>query len=268
MVCQHRYGKIRGLLAVARPADNCPVPVPENPQTNPAGVINLVEANGHTVARHILQASAKVADGVGSTGLRCDGQHPGLEGLKFLTGQTGVRLIEGQVPVDADAAEAHVHTAQLFDEIGNVVYVVGVRKHPVILGHIQLGVDLGVDRPVHKAPEAQRMLHGNPLFVVAQVLVHVNEPAVFQADSLAVDHVHKIGILADGTYRANENRGFALFILFLDKIRHFPGDDFEHGGLIRHDLHGDFGGAEQLCLVIVVVFVMHTVYLSFSVILK
>ena len=97
MVCQHGNGEIRGLLAVACPADNCPVPVPENPQTDPAGVINLIEANGHTVAGHILQPSAEVADGVGSTGLRCDGQHPGLEGLKFLTGQTGVRLIEGQV---------------------------------------------------------------------------------------------------------------------------------------------------------------------------
>ena len=112
------------------------------------------------------------------------------------------------------------------------------------------------------------MVLGDPLLVVIQVFVHVDKPAVFQADPLGVHYVYKVGVLADGAHGADKHGGFAFFVLFLDNIRHLPGNGLEYGGLIVHDDHGDFGIAEEPRLVVVIVLVMHTVFLSFSVILK
>ena len=94
--------------------------------------------------------------------------------------------------VDADTAEADVNAAQFLDQVGDVSHIVGIGEDTVVLGNIQFGLNLGVDSPVHETAEAQRMVHIDPLLVVIQVLVHVDEPAVVQIDVLFVDHVHEI----------------------------------------------------------------------------
>ena len=107
------------------------------------------------------------------------------------------------------------------------------------------------------------MVDVDPLLVVIQVLVHVDEPAVVQVDILVVDHIHEVGILTDGANGADEDGLLAFFILGLDEVSHFPGDGLENGRLVLHDHHGDLRIGEQLLFVVVVIIVMHSTLPSF-----
>ena len=263
MLSHHGYREFCGHLAIACPAGNGPVPVTEDSQANLSGIDDFIEANGHTVGGHVLQTAAEVADGVGRPGLGRNGQHTGFQLLELLTAQAGVCLVKGQMAVDADSAEADVHAPQLFNQRGNVVQMIGVGEHPVILRDIQLRIDFGIDCTVHKPAKAQRMILGDPLQIIPKILVHIDEPTVFQADSLGIHHVHKERILADGAHRTDKYSSLPFFILLLDEVGHFPGNGFENGGLVSHYLHGNPGIGEQLLLIVIVVLVMHSVLPSF-----
>ena len=209
------------------------MPVPEAAETDLARMIDFVHSYCNTPMGHVIKPSAKITDGVGGAGLRGDLQHSGMERLELLRRQFVLRLVKGQVPVDPDAAEADVHAAQLVDQLPHPVRVLRIREDTLLLGHDQLRFDLGIDRSVHKSPETQGMLMVDPLEIICQILIHIQEPDIFQADVLLIDRVNKVRILADGPHRTYEYGAFTQRVFSLDLICHLLGDRLEHSLIIR-----------------------------------
>ena len=151
-----------------------------------------------------------------------------MQRRKFLRRQLVLRFVERQMAVDADAAERDIHAAQLVDHLGDVIRVVRVWEDALILRHHQLRVDPAVNRAVHKAVEGERAAFVNPFPVVSQILVHVDEPAVFQAQPALVDQPHKNRILPHRPNRADEHRAAADSVVLFDLVYHFQRDFVKH----------------------------------------
>ena len=109
-----------------------------------------------------------------------------------------------------------------------MIRVVRVGEDALILRHHQLRVDPAVNRAVHKAVEGERAAFVNPFPVVSQILVHVDEPAVFQAQPALVDQPHKNRILPHRTDRADEHRAAADSVVLFDLVYHFQRDFVKH----------------------------------------
>ncbi len=246
-----------GHLAVDGVTQHGPVPVPEAAQADFPGAAYLLHADGDAPAGHVVHGSVEIPDGVGGSGLPGDFQHPGGQGAKLLRRQLVLGLVEGQVAVDADAAEADVHSAQRLNRPPHMLRVPGVRKNPLALRHHQLRLDFAVHRPVHEAPEAERVGFVDPLLLIGEIFVHIQEPYVFQADIFLVDHIHKKGILSHRTHRTDEYRFLAQCVFPLDLLRHFPGHGPEYGGVVLHDGDGQLRCVQQLLSGVVIIFVTH-----------
>ena len=259
MLLEQGHWEMGGHAAVGGVPGHGPVPVPEAAQTDLPGTVNFLHADGDAPAGHVVHGPVEVADGVGGPGLPGDLQHTGRQGAELVRGQLVLGLVKGHVAVDADAPEADVHAAQGLNGPPHVLRVFRIGKYPLALGHHQIGPDLRVDRPVHEAPEAEAVVLADPLLPIGEVLVHVQEPDVFQADVLAVDHLHKIGILSNGADGADEDGLLSQCVLPPDLVGHLPGHGLKHGGVVRHDGNGQLRRGQELLPVVVVIFVTHHV---------
>ena len=122
------------------------------------------------------------------------------------------------MPVDADAAEADLDSAQLSHEGGRRFRVVGVGEDDVIGRGPQLLAEPQPVLPLHEAAEAQRVVGGHPGAVVVEVLVHVEEEEVAARYAEPVAERRESAILADRAHRHDEDRGTAGGVVRLQRL--------------------------------------------------
>ena len=190
---------------------------------------NFLHADGDAPVGNGVQIGARVHERVDGLGLPCQLQHTGgaLEEFLVRAHLTGFRrLIEGDMSRDADAAPAHIQLAQLLDGLPDAAFVARLGENSLLLRHEQLGVYQTVEDPVHAAAERQRVGLGQILLVLIQIFVHVDEPAVLQADPVLVDKLHQPGVGAKRAIGNDHNGLFALGVVFLNQLqnldRHLP----------------------------------------------
>ena len=101
------------------------------------------------------------------------------------------------------------------------------------------------------------MLFRNPGLFIRQILVHIDEPDIFQTDVLLIDHVHKIWILANRTNRTDKNGGLTECILSFDLFHHLICHGFEYLLIIVHDDQLDLWISQKFFFVVIIIIVSH-----------
>ena len=170
----------------------------------------------------------------------------GLEGRELLDSEVLLRLVEGEVAGDANAAIGDVDTAQRLDDLGHVAWILGVGENALLGRHDQFGVDLAVDHSVHEAAEREAIGGVDPLVVIGEVLVHVDEPAVLEREALVVDHLHEVGVLANGTNRADEDRLGTGGVVLANRTDHVLGHLEKDRRRVTGELEANLGALSQL----------------------
>ena len=79
---------------------------------------------------------------------------------------------------DADAAEADIRAAELFQQFIALLRVMRIRENTLLFRNVEFRRNLAVYGSLHEAAERKSVLLRNPLAFIGQILVHVEEPAV------------------------------------------------------------------------------------------
>ena len=222
------------------------MPLAKDPEAHLASAEDLRHADGNGTVRHVLQSSAEVCRAVGGAGLGANVEGAGLEGRELLDSEVLLRLVEGEVAGDANAAIGDVDTAQRLDDLGHVAWILGVGEDALLGRHDQFGVDLAVDHSVHEAAEREAIGGVDPLVVIGEVLVHVDEPAVLEREALVVDHLHEVGVLANGTNRADEDRLGTGGVVLANRTDHVLGHLEKDRRRVTGELEANLGALPQL----------------------
>ena len=129
-----------------------------------------------------------------------------------------------------------------------VDYEAARKLNPAIVygRHDQFGVDLAVDHSVHEAAEREAIGGVDPLVVIGEVLVHVDEPAVLEREALVVDHLHEVGVLANGTNRADEDRLGTGGVVLANRTDHVLGHLEKDRRRVTGELEANLGALPQL----------------------
>ena len=204
------------------------MPVAENTQPNLLRAQDLRHADRHGLSGHRVNRAVQIADRVGGARLAADGQNTRMQRRKLVRRQLVLRLVERQMTVDANAAKGNIHTTQLVNHLRDVAGIVRIGENTLILRHHQFRIDFAVNRTVHEPVEGQRAALVNPFLVVRQILVHVDEPAVFQAQSALVHQPHENRILPHRPDRADEHRATADGVVLFDFADHFQRQLIKH----------------------------------------
>ena len=85
----------------------------------------------------------------------------------------------------------------------------------VLRRYVQLVVYLTVKNPVHAAAEGQRVCFVDVRLLICQVLVHVDECAALQADSVPVHEVDKSAVRTERTVGDYHHGVLALVVVLL-----------------------------------------------------
>ena len=149
--------------------------------------------------------------------------------------------------IDSNATETDVHSTKLLDLSSHKSRILRIREKPLARWNIQLFRNLGVDFPFHKATERERRSHIDIFFVISEILVHVEEPAVLQANIPFLYKSDEDGILAHWSYRADEDCLLPSSVVFLYGVHHDVGYFREHFSAVSKTLYRDSSFLQFLC---------------------
>ena len=135
--------------------------------------------------------------------------------------------------VDADPAKAYIDAAKARNDFMNLFRCLRIREDSLLLRHDQLRINLFINRAFHEAAEGQRAVFTDIRFIVIEILIHVDEPAVFQRHPVAVDQPDENRILPDRSDRTDKDCVSAGLIVFLDRFLHFERELIKHLAGIR-----------------------------------
>ena len=149
--------------------------------------------------------------------------------------------------VDSNATETDVYSTKLLDLSSHTSRILRIRAGPLARWNIQLFRYLGIDFPFHKATERERRSHIDIFFVISEILVHVEEPAVLQAHIPFLYKSDENGILAHRSYRADKDCLLPSSVVFLYSVHHDVSYFREHFSAVSKTLYRDSSFLQFLC---------------------
>ncbi len=155
------------------------------------------------------------------------------------------RLVESDMPVDADAAETGIDTAARLDQACDVIRPSWVGKDTQIGQRRELRIDQVVEATVHEGPKAQRVLARNPGVVIGQIFIHVDEAHIFERNPPPIDLLGQHGELIDRADGDNERWRPARVACVGDHPQHVAGHLLSQSRIFGNDAHLDAGPLSQ-----------------------
>lgn len=217
---EQRGGELRAHVAADGAAHRVALPGLGQPDVHLFGGEQLRHAEGDGLLGHALHRAARAGERGGNAGQRRELHDAGGAGGEALCREGVAGPVEREAPIQPDAAECHVRAAQLPQEAGRRLRVARVRKDALFSGQGQLRVQPLADLPLHKAAQGQRMVGRDPLLPLVQILAHIDEPAVLQADVPLVDQLHEVPVLPGRARLAEKHRAPAQRVVALDLAGH------------------------------------------------
>src|SRR3954462_3359016 len=89
--------------------------------------------------------------------------------------------------VDAYAAKARIHSTAARDYFRDAVRIPRIGENAVAIGRRKLRIEQTVKRPLHISAKTQRMLFRNPLILIRQVFVHIDEYRIAAGNPSRID---------------------------------------------------------------------------------
>src|SRR5438874_574220 len=93
--------------------------------------------------------------------------------------------------IDANAAKAGVHTAAGGNETKYRLRIARIRENALRIRRRKRRRKERIKRAVHVASKTQRMLYREPLILMRQIFIHVDEDGVAAGNSSLVEHICK-----------------------------------------------------------------------------
>jgi transaldolase len=161
-----------------------------------------------------------------------------LDGLCF----AGLRgLVEGEVAIDADTAEACIDAAAGRDEAGDGGEVARIGEDAVVWVRGKRRVEQVVELAIHEAAKTERVVERDPLIAVIEVFVHIDEDEIAAVEALVVDQAREDGELIDGADGDDQRGSTAGATGGSDLVQDDAGEPFGDVWLVAADM--DLDGA-------------------------
>src|SRR5947209_14871345 len=127
------------------------------------------------------------------------------------------RLIECKVSINADSSKAAIDTPAGVDESLNRIGIVRIREDSVLQRRRERRIKQVIERAIHEASKTQWMIDPDPLIVLVQVFIHVNENRLAARNFPLVNEPCQNGELIDRADRNDQCRA---------RTTQLPLDDF------------------------------------------
>jgi hypothetical protein len=146
------------------------------------------------------------------------------------------RFIQGEMVVDADAAEEKVNAADCFDGTGELRRFSRVGNMHLVQIQMTLGKNPRVEVLPQEAFKAQRMLFRKIVAVVTHAFVHVENVQAREGEPLAITTLREQPILAGGADRHDKARWPVSRVVLANDFDHGFGEVFGDSLLVLHNL--------------------------------